>query len=151
MMCSGSSPKEIIDFLKNRITQIINNYKNGIKNTVNLKEMDSITHKIISNSKIDPQDLNDILKYISVLYFFILYDNVDYLNLDDLNNSYVMDNIKRLIVIISILKDSNIIKNMDNNLFDIENISELMNFIKSIELNTLGEDKANELIKKIQL
>ena len=62
-----------------------------------------------------------------------------------------MDNIKRLIVIISILKDSNIIKNMDNNLFDIENISELMNFIKSIELNTLGEDKANELIKKIQL
>ncbi len=151
MMCSGSSPKEIIDFLKNRITQIINNYKNGIKNTTNLKEIDSITHKIISNTSIDSQELNDILKYISVLYFFILYDNVDYLNLDDLNNSYVMDNIKRLIVIISILKDSNIIKNMDSNLFDIENISELMNFIKSIELNTLGEDKANELIKKIQL
>lgn len=153
ILCGGDINQQK-NYLVNLITQYINNIKSedNKKSGLTIKDIDAITNRLLSaKNNYGIKEQNDLLKYLSLLYFFEIHEDIDSITSDDLRNSYVLDNIKRVIVGISVLHDEGIITNMPNDLFNISNISELLDFISKIEFNNIDEVKRDDFIKKIQL
>ena len=153
--CNSGDCKHVIEHLDKQVNIYLNNYINDsqVKTELSISDLDNITEYILSNkNNYTFQDQNDILNHIALLYFFELYENKDNLSIDDLSNSYANDNIKRIIIGISVLYEEKIIKDLPGMLYEISTIDELLNAIKKIEFNSREEvkEKANQFIKRIQ-
>jgi len=154
-ICHGGDSVKIMEFLNNQAYIYLYNFINNVKieTELTIMELDEITERFLSiKNSYSYNEQNNILRNLALLYFFELYENIDVLTADDLINSYVLDIIKRIITVISILQDENIIKSISFAMYDIKNIDELLNLIKKIEFNRDFEieDKTKSLIKKLQ-
>ena len=153
IICGGNNnefKKYLIDQINGYIDRLYN--KSLRRDGLTIKDIDLVINNFLtSKTSMDYKEQNDILKYISLLYFFEINENLDVIDPHKLKDSYVIDNIKRIVVGISVLHDENIIVSMPNNLFDITNIDELLRFMKDIEFNDNNVDKNKEFIKKMQL
>ena len=79
-----------------------------------------------------------------------MYENKDILNSNDLNNSYISNNIKRILVIIDVLHEEGIIECIPNSIYDINDVEELLEFIKKIKFSDSIDKTGELLIKRIQ-
>ena len=154
-ICHGGNSKKILEYLEEKISIYLNNYVNGSKDKTELSisDLDKITENFLSSkNSYSYKEQNEILRNIALLYFFEIYENINVLTSNDLVNSYVMDNIKRIIIVIGVLKDEGIISNVSNMIYDITNIDELLEVIKKIEFSDSIKEEVNnkELIKRIQ-
>ena len=151
--CHGGDSKNIISHLETQIDSYLNSYNNSLveKTEVTISDLDKLSEYFLnSKNSYSIKEQNEILRCISLLYFFEMYENKDTLEIKDLENSYIINNIKRILVVIDVLRDEGIIKNVPNSLFDISNIEELLEFIKKIEISDSIETKGESLIKRIQ-
>ena len=149
-LCNGGSSKQINEYLEKQVELYLNNCKNNpeAKTKITISDIDSITEKVLkSKSNYSYREQNDILRHLALLYFFEVYENKDTITSSDLSNSYINSNIKRIITIISVLLDEGIIKDIDSDMFIVDNLDKLIDLIKGIEIK-ISKD---ELIKRIQL
>ncbi len=154
-ICHGGNSKRILEFIEKQSIIYFNNFKNGIKEKTELSigELDKLCESFLyTKNSYSYSEQNEILRNLSLLYFFEIYENKDVLTGNDLINSYILDNIKRIITIISVLKDEGIIKEIPNTLFEVKNIDELLDLIQKIEFNKLEDISEKELsfVKKLQ-
>lgn len=153
-MCHGGNSKSIIAYLESQVDLYLENYNDGEieKTKLTLSDLDKLSSNFLnSKNSYTIKEQNAILRCLSLLYFFEIHENKDILNSNDLKNSYVADNIKRILVIIGVLHDVGIIKDIPNSLCDISNLDEFLEFIKEIKFNDLINETGNQLIKKMQL
>lgn len=152
-ICHGGDIKKIIDYLSSQINVFINNYNNNSweRTEFSIKELDKLSEFFLSSkNSYTSKEQNEVLRCLALLYFFEIYKNKSVLTYNDLLNSYVADNIKRILVIIDVLYDEGIIKSVPSCLYDINSVEELLEFINKIELNIIGEEKGKQLIKRMQ-
>ena len=152
-LCHGGQSRRILKYLEDQVNIYLDNYNEGIieKTRITLDDLDKLSNYFLnSKNSYTIKEQNEILRCLSLLYLFEIYENKDILNTLDLKNSYVADNIKRILVVIGVLHDVGIIKEIPNSLYDISDLDEFLDFIKKIEFNDILETKGNELIKKIQ-
>lgn len=154
-ICHGGNSKKILEYLDEQIIIYLNNYLSNNKETTELSinDLDKITENFLSSkNSYSYKEQNEILRNLALLYFFELYENKDIINSNDLVNSYIMDNIKRILIVISILEEEGIIINLSSIVYDSNNIDELLELIKRIEFNSSDniKDKCQQLIKKMQ-
>ncbi len=152
-MCHGGNSKQIIAYLEDQANKYLENYNNGSfdKTEISIKDLDQLSEHFLSGkNSYTIKEQNEVLRCLSLLYFFEIYENKDILNNNDLENSYIVDNIKRILVIIDVLHEEGIIKNVPSSLYNIRNTDELLEFIKKIELNDIIEETGLMLIKKMQ-
>ena len=152
--CHGEDSKSIYNNLILEVTKCLNNIKNGCKtDSLSVEDLDLIIEQILSNkSNYTAIEQTEILRNIAILYFFALYDKKDLLTEEDFSDSYIYGNIKRIITVITILKEVGIIDKVPNNLYRIVDVSELMELIRNIKLKekeNINED-VNELVKVLQ-
>ena len=87
------------------------------------------------------------MKNISVnLYFFELYEQKDILDIEELNNTYIVDNLKTIIIVINTFQEENILTYdyyLDLNNISLENV---INLIKSIKFTKNSTDKIKKLL-----
>lgn len=153
-MCHGGNSKSIIAYLESQVDLYLENYNDGEieKTKLTLSDLDKLSSNFLnSKNSYTIKEQNAILRCLSLLYFFEIHENKDILNSNDLKNSYVADNIKRILVIIGVLHDCGVIKDIPNSLYDISNLDEFLDFIKEIKLSDLINETGNQLIKKMQL
>ena len=151
-MCHGGDSKRIIAYLENQVNNYLDNYNSGSieKTSITINDLDKLSNYFLNGkNSYTIKEQNQILRCLSLLYFFEIYENKDILNSNDLANSYIADNVKRILVIIGVLHDEGIIKNIPNSLYDINNLDEFLEFIKKIEFNDIKKD-GHILIKKMQ-
>ena len=100
--------------------------------------MDELYKNVIKKKSRNPFDQTDILRRIATLYFFELYENRDIITSEELTNSYVGENIKRIVTAIYVMLDEGVISINSNFLFDINNLNldTLLALIKQIEFNS---------------
>ena len=83
------------------------------KTKITISDIDNITEKVLkAKSNYSYKEKNDILRHLALLYFFEVYENKDTVTTNELANSYITNNIKRIITIISVLLDEGIIKDI---------------------------------------
>ena len=156
-MCHGGEIQKIIDFLEKEANNYLENYKTGsnIKTELSISDLDKLCEYFLnSKNNYSVKEQNEILRLISLLYFFEIYENIDVLTIDDFKNSYASTNIKRIIVIIDILYEYGLIKSIPNSLYDVNNLEMFMDYIKKIEFtdkDSIVSKNGKDLIKKIQL
>ena len=83
---------------------------------------------------------------ISILYFFELYEQKDNLDIEELNNTYIVDNLKTIIIVINTFQEENILTYdyyLDLNNISLENV---INLIKSIKFTKNSTDKIKKLL-----
>ena len=83
---------------------------------------------------------------ISILYFFELYEQKDILDIEELNNTYIVDNLKTIIIVINTFQEENILTYdyyLDLNNISLENV---INLIKSIKFTKNSTDKIKKLL-----
>lgn len=139
--------KQVINYLKRQIEFYLDNHKNGFHaktSAITISELDDLYKNIIKQRSTDFTSQNDILGHIATLYFFELYENRDTLTSEELANSYVEENIKRIITVIYTLLWENVIILSKGFLFDDSNLNldTLLALIKQIRFNsssTYGE------------
>lgn len=149
----GGDAKKIITYLESHVNEYINNYKDGFKekNKLTVNNIDRLCEYFLNNkNSFTIKEQNEILRCLSLLYFFEIYENKDKLTSHDLENSYVVDNIKRVLVVIGVLHDEGIIMEIPNNIYDINNLDGFLDYIRKIKLNDTYSDNGISLIKKIQ-
>ena len=149
-LCNGGSSKQINDYLEKQVELYLDNCKNNpdAKTKITISDIDNITEKVLkAKSNYSYKEKNDILRHLALLYFFEVYENKDTVTTNELANSYITNNIKRIITIISVLLDEGIIKDISSDMFIVDNLDKLIELIKGIEIRI----SKNELIKKIQL
>ena len=83
---------------------------------------------------------------ISILYFFELYEQKDNLDIEELNNTYIIDNLKTIIIVINTFQEENILTY--DYYLDLNNISldSVINLIKSIKFTKNSTDKIKKLL-----
>lgn len=83
---------------------------------------------------------------ISILYFFELYEQKDNLDIEELNNTYIVDNLKTIIIVINTFQEENILTY--DYYLDLNNISldSAINLIKSIKFTKNSTDKIKKLL-----
>lgn len=156
IICHGSNSTKMIEYLNNEINKCFENYKSNTERqkTISIYDLDNVSEQLLMNKdKYSIKEQNDLLRNIAILYFFNIFDNKDRLTEDDLDNSYVINNIRRIITVISVLKSEGIIENVTSNLFEITNLSELLELIRNITFTSqekLSNKDTNELVKRIQ-
>ena len=152
-ICHGGNSKRIISYLEEQVNAYLESYNDGMieKTKITIKDLDRISSYFLSSkNSYTIKEQNEILRCLSLLYFFEIYENKTILNSNDLKNSYIADNIKRILVIIGILQDEGIIKHVPSNLYNIDDLDEFLDFINKIEFSDFIEEKGNVLIKKMQ-
>ena len=155
-ICHGGEINKIIEFLEREVNNYLENYKTGstIKTELSIKDLDRFCEYFLnSKNAYSIKEQNEILKYLSLLYFFEIYENIDVLTVDDLINSYASNNIKRILVIIDVLHEDGFIKNVSNCLYDISDLEMFIEFIKKVKFADRDDiliKNGQELIKKIQ-
>lgn len=132
---------EIITYLDRQIGDSLNSYRNDIednKNSITISGLDELYKNVIKKKSRNPFDQTDILRRIATLYFFELYENRDIITSEELANSYVGENIKRIVTAIYVMLDEGVISVNSNFLFDINNLNldTLLALIKQIEFNS---------------
>lgn len=150
-ICNGGNSKRIIEYLNKQANVYLEKYRynSNVDIGLTITEIDKICENFLnSKSNYSYREQNEILRNVAMLYFFALYENKDILNSSKLENSYVLDNIKRIITVISVLSEENVIKPIPNTLYDIVSLDELLDFIKKIEFN-IEEVKSNVLVKTL--
>ena len=83
---------------------------------------------------------------ISILYFFELYEQKDILDIEELNNTYIIDNLKTIIIVINTFQEENILTYdyyLDLNNISLENV---INLIRSIKFTKNSADKMKKLL-----
>ena len=83
---------------------------------------------------------------ISILYFFELYEQKDILDIEELNNTYIVDNLKTIIIVINTFQEENILTYdyyLDLNNISLENV---INLIRSIKFTKNSADKMKKLL-----
>ena len=148
----GGASGSILDYLSGKVKEYFDNYKNSIsdKDQLTINELNKLCERILgSKNEYTYIEQNAILKYISMLYFFQLLEN-NY-DLDDIENSYVLLNLKRIITIISTLNEEKIITDVPNDLFEVDSLEKLLSLIRKIKLVPREElkDDSNVLLKKL--
>lgn len=155
-ICKGGKVQQIIEYLKDEVGNYLENYRNDSKEKteLSLNDLDKLCDYFLNSKDSYPfKEQNEVLRCISLLYFFEILENKDIITANDLDRSYASNNIKRILVIIDCLYDVGIIKGIPTNIYDINNSNELLDFIKKIDF----ADKTDfsiidgpSLIKKLQ-
>ena len=142
----GSDCKLILNYLEGQVKRYLNKYKNDIDEEIDLTitNLDDLEERILKDkNKYNFKEQNDMLRYIALLYFFVLYENIDDIDMDLLENSYVASNIKRISTAISALEDEKVIKINQGLLDDIDSLDDLIKLIENIEMLS-NEEKGNK-------
>ena len=154
--CHGGDSKRILEYLRNQTGIYLEKYKNqeSCKTEISITDLDRLcTYFLNEKNNYSYKEQNEILKHLALLYFFEIYENRDIINSNDLINSYACDNIKRMLVIVGVLHEVGIIKNIPTNFYDISNMDEFLEYIRTIEINSCDiilEDTNFKLVKKLQ-
>lgn len=91
-----------------------------------------------------------VLKDLAFLYLMYLIKNIDYLDTEVIEESYVKDNLKTIIIIIESLKSTGLIKdNLSIDLVADLTLNKVLDIIKNIEFNHIEKTAVNKLIKTI--
>ncbi len=150
-MCHGGTSKQVIEFLEKQAGLYIKSCNDtpSDKTKMSISELDNISEKILSNkTSFNFKEQNDILRHIALLYFLELYENRNTVTSEELGESYINNNIKRIITIINALLIEGFISECNHDIYSIDNIGDLLELIKDITLTLPSKD---ELVKKISL
>ena len=147
LLINDSKCNNIIEFLdiatQNYFNKLISNEKKGTN--INLIDVENFTDMFLkSKDNYTITDQRDILKKISLLYIFVIKDNINNIDYSILENSYFKENIKTMILNINELNENNIIDSVSLDFSKIYSLEETFNIIKSINFK---EKDIKKLIK----
>lgn len=116
---------------------------------LNINDIDILTEMFLTNKdNYTVVDQRNILIKFSMLYLLVTKANINNINVKDLKESYFSKNLKTIILCMFALCEKGIISNpiniTSNDNITIESVIEV---IKSVEFNKIGEDKIKNLIK----
>jgi len=139
--------KYLNNIIENYNIKIIN--KEISVNDINIKDLDSFSEMfLISKNNYTIEEQRDILKKIALLYLLVVKHNIDNINIDNLEQSYFKDFIKTIVLHISGLYESTLIK--DDISIDYKqdlNIEFVLELIRNMEFNNIKEEDTKKLIK----
>ena len=101
---------DYINNLKNEyLDNLINNHDN--KTDINLKKIDKISELFLNiKNKFSLLNQREVLKKIAFLYLMEVYENIDIITIEELNDSYFSSNLKSIIMWINYLIEQDIIE-----------------------------------------
>ena len=139
----------IIEYLENRKREYLEHLlkKDDVKTEITINDLDKIMDLYLDiQNEYDALTQRKIVRNISLLYLFELYENKDLIDVDMLKNSYLNDLIQNIIVILKTLSDLGLLeKNVYIDLANTNSLEDLMLIVSNIEFRKLDEEK----IKKI--
>lgn len=143
--CFFNTKRNIISLLE-YIKNLIYDYLNDKEINITLEELFKLNDLFIKQ-KDNYSLINQRIfqRNISILYFFKLYELKDNLNIEQLNNTYIVDNLKTIVMVIYTLNEENILKY--NYYLDLNNI--LLDNVISLIKNISFINKDTDKIKKI--
>ncbi len=151
---NGGDKKTINDFLEKQVGLYFENIlnHNNSNTELSISDLDIIEEGILVSNNFTVVDKSKILRLIALAYFFEIYENIDTIDPVTLENSYITNNIKRILLVIISLKEEGIIDYSPELIQDDTDINELVNIIKKIKFNTNidVQEKGMTIIKRIQ-
>ena len=132
----GNKGMNILDYLEYMKNEYLENTLNNmdIKTKITINDLDRIMELYLQTQ--DEYDLiiqRKIIRNISLLYFFEIYENKDNLDDFDLEKSYIKEVLKTILVCIDMLRDKGLLEK--NILIDLSNptLKDVLELIKNIE------------------
>ena len=131
--CFFNQRRNIISLL-DYINKLVLEYLNQKKTNLTFQDIFKLNDLFIKQKE-EYSLVNQRLfqRNISILYFFELYEQKDILDIEELNNTYIIDNLKTIIIVINTFQEENILTY--DYYLDLNNISldSVINLIKSIK------------------
>jgi len=153
IMIKKERPIDLINYLKSIRFEYIDNFlnHNGKKTNIDLNKLDKIYEKFRKvQNKCSFEDQIDVLNNIALVYFFEVYENIDSITLEKLENSYFKDNMIRIVTYIKTLEDLGILKCSYFLFIEEElNVKTVFNMIKNIEFIKNKEENLEEVLKTL--
>lgn len=143
---------DIVEYLEKLKTDCLQKIINEEIISLNIRDVDKLEELFLKmKNKYHALAQRKVLKNLSFIYLLVAYQNIKQINYDDLKNSYFIDNIKTILLIICSLSDLNIIENniaIELNAEDI-NLENILYIINKIKFNTNVKDGLERLLQII--
>ena len=123
------------DDILNTLDNIINEYNLNNKTDKTIKDIDELVRLFLqmkSNYSIITQ--RDVINKFALIYIYEIYENKDDIQIDELNNSYINDMLKSIMICLNNMVESNEIEN--NIIINLEeniSLNYIINCIKNIK------------------
>ena len=152
LMTGKRNSDNLVTYLENTkinyLEHILNNTK--LSPELTIKDIDKYEELFLKVKNKYPLGIQrKALKDLAFIYLMKIYLTIDDISEEELKNSYFVDNLKTILIIIESLRDLSIIKN--NIIVDLDNdinLNNLLNIIRKIEFNK-SKEKVTTLIRKI--
>lgn len=147
LLINDSKCNNITEFLDIAIENYFNKLisKEKIETNINLIDIENFTDMFLkSKDNYTIIEQRDIIKKISLLYIFVIKDNINNIDSSNLENSYFKENIKTMILNINELSENNIIVSVSLDFSKIYSLKETLDIIKNINFK---EKDIKKLIK----
>lgn len=142
---------DIISYLDIISEEYFNNMLSNNQNNsnINIAYLDLIVETILKNeTDFTWQRKRSALKKSSLLYLLVVKNNIEYINEKQLEDSYFKDVLKTIIICISVLKDSNIIKIESDIDFNNDiSVKYVLDLIKEMQFTNEKNQKMRKFIK----
>lgn len=151
LMCfqfDKNNGSNILEYLENTKNEYLSNLKNdNFDFSLSIEDIDKIMELYLKmQNDYDIVNKRKIIRNIALLYLLLLIKNKNIIDRIDFENSYINDNLLTILIWINTLKEENIIN--CSKLIDLSydyNINDILEIIKSIEINNLDSDKIKRL------
>lgn len=149
-----NNSNSIIDYLHELKNQYLENIlsRNENKTDITIQDIDKITELFLKQkSDYSLTDQRKVLKDITFIYLLELYENKEFISAEELENSYIVDYLKWIMLNIKALKSLNII--LGDITIDLNqelSLSNIINIIKNIEFTKIAEGDIKKLVKKTE-
>ena len=147
-----TSTDSIMNYLSNLKVEYLENIltNSGKKTYITIDEIDKITELFLKQkSEYSILNQRNILKNIAVIYLLEIYENKDYITLESLENSYILDYLKWIILSIKAFIELDLVE--EDILIEINNDIELSNvvdIIKKMKFKTYDEEDVKKIVKR---
>ena len=152
LMFGKKNGTDIVEYLEKLKTDCLQKIINEEIISLNIRDVDKLEELFLKmKNKYHALAQRKVLKNLSFIYLLVAYQNIKQINYDDLKDSYFMDSLKTILLIICSLSDLNIIENniaIELNAEDIT-LENILYIINKIKFNTNAKDGLERLLQII--
>lgn len=153
LMMGKTNAEDIIKYLENLKIEYLEEFLNDKKMSkdLSIKDIDHLEDIVLkTKDKYSLVTQRKVLKDLAFLYFLEVYQNKDFLNESDFSNSYFVDNLKTILIIIKSLINLGIIKNnVSIEMNDELSLKNVLDIISRIEFNKNTKEDVLKLVMTI--
>jgi len=146
-------PIDIINYLNNLKLEYINNFINDSskKTQMDLNKLDKINELFLKKQNdYTMVDRVKVLNDLAFVYFLEVYENIDIISINELEQSYFKQHLSKIVTIIKALEELKIIKcSYFVSLVDELNIKVVLDMIKNIEFIKVKEETMVKVLKTL--